>query len=367
MGDTYQFWGIVLSEGEVTPANKDFSIYYTQDGIQNNLDGVVGTDIRLVHLQEESEEGETIEVKLGEVVDYATLEDNVFVLNEIEQDLWDDFVESFNDESSIISIDFKQLTEEIDAGNLALSAGLKNVGTLPTPAHDRTVAQWDWKEVSIVPSPASPGAWAWGCDEQCRLIFGDTMTEQEVEIQTDPSDDESGGEEVEQEGEVQTEPRTPDTVQMGGEEFKLVPTDEIEQSDCNCETEELKQQLTEVKQERDQYESLVEEFRQQRREEVTTRIEQLNSELPDEKAYEEEKIEQMCEDEEISHLEQQADLMERLVPEQTTTIEQSEEDLSGTSSGTTDEDEKAEKINNVSQDLFGKDLDEVLDGIGGDE
>lgn len=362
MAETHQFWGMVLSEGIVTPANKDFDIYYTQESVENNLDSLVGTDIRLVHLQEENEDGEDIRVKLGEVQDYALLEDNLFVLNQIEQDLWDQFIEDFNDENSIISIDFKQLTEEIDAGNLALSAGLRNVATASTPVHERTVAQYDWNEVSIVPSPASPGAWAWGCDDQCRLIFGENMTEeQEVQLETDPSEENDGGEdELEQEGDVQTEPVTPDTVQMGDQEYKLVPTEDVEQAECNCETEKLEQQLQDVKQERDQYEQMLDEFRQQRRKEITERIEQLNSELPEEKAYEEEELEQMCEDEEISHLEQQADLMERLVPEQQETIEQGEEDLSGSSESVNSDGDEAERINQVSRDLFGKDLDEVL-------
>lgn len=357
--DTYTFWGMVLSEGEVTPANKDIQIYYTEDSVQNNTDGLVGTDVRLVHLKGD----EKVNVKIGEVLDFELLKDNLFVLNQIERDLWENFVDSFEEqENGIIRISFNQLVEEIDEGNLALSAGLTNAATTTTPVHENTVVRYDWNEVSIVPRPASPGAWAWGCDEQCQVVFQETMSEQEVELE--PSED--GEETVEQEGEVHNEPTTPDVIQMGDEEFKLVPVDEVEQGDCNCDTESLKQELKQVKSERDDYKELLDEFRQSRREELTEDLKELNQKVPDDRAYDEEELEQMCEDKEISHLEDQVDLMERLVPvTEDSTLEQGEEDLSGSSesSGSDELEQKKERVNQISRDLFGKDFNQVMADI----
>lgn len=356
MGDTYTFWGMVQSEGPVTPANLDIEVYYTPDSVRNNLDGLKGTEVRFIHT------GSEYNPDIGEVIDYEILKDNLFVLNQIEEDKWDNFRETLQDEENVnIGASFNQLTEEIDAGNLALSAGLRNAITTTTPEHENTVIQYDWREVSLVPSPANPGAWAWGCDDQCQTVFQQTMAEQDVEIETD---DPEGGDTVEQ-GDVETEPQHPKTIELGDEEFQLVPTEEVEQGECSCNTEKLERELEQAREERDEYKEALEQFEQKRRDQVSSQLEQLNEELPENKAYDEEELEQMCEDESISSLERHANLMQRLLPENDSeNLEQEEEDLSGASGGNSEEfDQKKEKIDQISQEIFGDDLDSVLSGM----
>lgn len=364
MGETYIFWGLVQSKGIVYPANLDHSIFYTEGVVQQEADGAVGTDLRFLHSDLEEPE----DARIGEVLQTALLDDNQFVLVELEQDGWDDYRDSFedqDDENGYISATFNQLVEEIDAGNLALSAGLKNASTVPTPDHDYTVSSYDWKEVSIVPVPASPGAWAWGCDEQCRTIFDLTMENKNVEIEGSGSQDGTGDGQ-----EVQNPPAQPDTINMGDEQFKLVPKEEYEQNGCTCNTTEIEQELESVKEERNQLESLVGEFKQQRRDRLTSRIEQLNSDLPESQAWDEEEIEQMTENEDIQVLQAQADTMERLLPTtQETDVEQGEEDLSGSSeSGSSTTEDEKERVDQAARELFGKSFNDVMDGLeGGDE
>jgi hypothetical protein len=357
LSDSYIFWGICLSEGEVTPANVDKNIFYTEDVIRNNLDGLVGTDIRFVHTKSES-----VDPTIGEVIDYNTLNDNVFVLNQIFREDWENFTEKLESQENVkIGASFKQLIEEIQAGNLALSAGLRNAVTTTTPEHENTVLQYDWREVSIVPNPASPGAWAWGCDDQCKVVFQETMSEQEVNIE--PEEDPDNPEE---EGEViQNEPQVPNEVQMGDETFRLVPMDEVEQENCSCNTKQLEDKIEQLKDERDQYKQTLEQFEQKRRKQLTSRIEQLNQELPEDKAFSEDEIEQRTgEGKSVANLEDQVNLMERLVPVSTgeTTLEQEEEDLSGASSPQ-NRDETEERVDEISQNLFGQPLESVMDNM----
>lgn len=363
--DTHTFWGMVLSEGEVSPANKDFNIYYTQEQIQANLDGIPGTDIRLIHTPGEKE------VKIGETLDYKTLEDNVFVLCEIQKDLWDNFVQTIESEENVkVGPTYNQLTKEIDAGNLALSAGLRNVVTTTTPTHENTVLQYNWGEISIVPQPASPGAWAWQCDDQCKSIFGLTMSnEGDIEIEANGSGDGEEGEGVEQ-GDVNTEPQTPETIEMGDEKYALVPQDDVEQSDCSCNTAELKQQLEEVEEERDNYKEMLQQVQQQKREEATSELKELNQQLPEEAAYDEERLEQMCENKDVAVLEDKVDMMQRtlkVAQSQSTSVQQSqEEDLTGAGESTSVSEEEESAVDEISQNLFGMPLEEKLNDLEAD-
>lgn len=147
------------------------------------------------------------------------------------------------------------------------------------------------------------------------------------------------------------------TVTLDGEEFNLVPAEQHEE--CT-ECKKLKQRVEELEEQNEQYETLIQEFRDERQSKLEEKIQSLNEDIPEDKQYTEEELEQKFEDGSISQLENMVDVMQRLTPELNSgTVESNEEDLTGTSQGS-DREEQEQKLNQASQDLFGKPLDQVL-------
>lgn len=169
--DEFSFWGIVQKSGRVKPANTDKEIYYPTDVIQAHAQEVVGAIVKMNHVQIEGVEEE--ELKLGSIKQHRLHDDKLFVKGSIQRQLWENFVQVVSDqEKGNISAGFNDLVREIDAGNLALSAGLQ-VATAPTSVHQNTVVHIEQiSEVSFVSMPASPASYAWGCDESCAVVFG---------------------------------------------------------------------------------------------------------------------------------------------------------------------------------------------------
>lgn len=377
IGDEYVFWGIVSKAGEVLPANIDHGVYYTQEAIQDAAEDIVGSPLRLSHTVLEDVEASAI----GEVIDFRTLEDKLFVQTELRREDWDNFVDTLNNENGNIGISFNQLVREVDEGNLALSAGL-SVATVPTPLHPYTVVQIrEWEEVSIVQFPASPASWAWGCDEACEVVFGEqNMADPENNgVEVEPSDPGEEEETPEQGG----DPAPPQineaiTLPTGGLEaiqftddgdMVAVPegVDPEQHGPCD-ECQSLEQKVEQLEKERDQYKEMLQKIEQERRQEAGGRLREINQELPEEQQYGEEELEEFIEDSSAEHLSQTADMLERVASNNSTPdLEQGQEDLSGASgsgsggSDTTDPEDAKEQVNSVSQSLWGKDIEEMLE------
>lgn len=378
--DTYEFWGIILKEGRVRPVNIDREIYYPAQVVRQSGERVVGTDVRIDHVNLPNSE----DAKLGELVDYELHDDKLFVKGTIERDRWENFVEVVSEgQNGIIDVRYNDLVREVHAGNLALSAG-PSVATAATQIHPNTVVHiGEYREVSLVGKPASPASYAWGCDDSCRLVFGEqSMSDNDSESQdveldflTEGAEQsaEEGEENDNEEGEeqqtlldaVSPEQSETSTVTIDGEEFKLVPSEQADDDCTHC--SELGQKVEQLKEERDKYVEMLKKVEQRQQEDLQQKIESLNEDVPDDAQYEEEELNQMFEDSSVSELRQTANVMERLVPAAASTsqVSQSEEDLSGSSSAgaTSEEEDKREQVNQVSQNLFGKDLDEKMKEI----
>lgn len=368
--DEYRFWGMVQSDGKVCPANIDHCIYYTvQSVIQAPT--IVGTPVRIDHIHMATPD----DANIGVTVDQAKLDGSLFGLYEIRRSMFEDFVNAVERENGNIDLSFNQLVREIDAGNLALSAGL-TVKAVPTPLHDFTVSQiGGWDEISIVAAPSVPGSWAWSCDGSCNVVFGEqSMSAKELNIDLETlrqSAEEGDGPaqqlvEVIQSDEFEGDETIPLEYDPVTEEFSLAQGDDSG-GDCNCGAEELRQKLSNVKQERDQYKELVEGIEQKQRENVEERLRNLNQKLPEEKQYGDEELEGIIEDSKVGPLQQMATMMENLVDTKEEGVGQSnEEDLGGSSGGSqTDEELKQKKseVDEVAKQMFGKDLDSVFDEI----
>lgn len=170
--EEFSFWGIVQKSGPVKPANTEKEIYYPTDVIQAHSQEVEGAIVKMNHIQLSGVDEE--ELKLGTIEEHRLHDDKLFVKGAIQKQLWENFVQVVSDqEKGNISAGFNDLVREIDAGNLALSAGLQ-VATAPTSVHQNTVVHIEQiSEVSFVSMPASPASYAWGCDGSCEVVFGE--------------------------------------------------------------------------------------------------------------------------------------------------------------------------------------------------
>lgn len=170
--DEYSFWGIVQKSGRVRPANSDKEIFYPTQVIQTHSSLVEDAIVKINHIELSGVDEK--QLALGKILDHKLHDDKLFVKGQINRDLFQNFVQTVSDqEKGNIGIAFNDLVREIDAGNLALSAGLQ-VATAPTSAHQNTVVHIEQiSEVSFVSMPASPASYAWGCDGSCEIVFGD--------------------------------------------------------------------------------------------------------------------------------------------------------------------------------------------------
>lgn len=364
--DEYRFFGIIQRPGEVCPVNIDHCLYYTPLSVQE-APSVVGLPIRIDHIDFPDAPGVS---QIGEIVDERLFENNIFGLHELRRDDWDSFVEFVEEGNGNINLSFNQLVREIHAGHLALSAGL-DVGTSQTPIHDFTVLEIvGWDEVSVVGAPASPGSWAWACEGSCDIVFGEQMSTKQLDVDletlqqsTDDGDSDGGMPsqivdvlESDQSHGVQI---TPD-----GEVYAIEDEDDVVQSNCQC--DDYEEQIEQLKEERDQYKSLVEEIEQERREGAAQRLRDVNEDIPEEEQYEEDELDDFIEESSVQHLEQTADMLERVAdstPEQGP--ESGKEDLGGTSGSPSDDEieEAKQQVDDITNDLFGKDSDTVFQEI----
>lgn len=151
------------------------------------------------------------------------------------------------------------------------------------------------------------------------------------------------------------------TVTIGDEEYNLVPA---EQGEACTECQKLKQRNDELEEKLEKHKKVIQEFQQERQEELQQQIRDLNDDIPENKRYSEEELEQKFQESEIPQLEDTVDVMQRLVPEMNqSSVQSGKEDLTGTSQGGSDPDEEIEGLNQASQNLFGKGLDEKLNEI----
>lgn len=128
--------------------------------------------------------------------------------------------------------------------------------------------------------------------------------------------------------------------------------------------EQLQQELEQVKEERDQYKGIVEQIQQSQKEELRERIEEINQSLPEDSQKTDEEIEELTESSNTKVLRQSVDLMETVAEsaKEEPVVQSKEEDLGALANQGADvEDEAEKKVNQISQNLFGKSLDEVLD------
>jgi len=169
--DEYEFWGIIQKSGVVTPANLEEEIYYPTDVIQEYGHLAEGAIVKINHLDLPGVAEEDLAV--GGIRQHKLHDDNLFVRGVIIRQLFENFVETVSDQqNSKIGVNFNDLVREVHAGNLALSAGLR-AAYAPTDIHQNTVVHIDSiNEVSFVQTPASPGSYAWKCDDQCTVVFG---------------------------------------------------------------------------------------------------------------------------------------------------------------------------------------------------
>ena len=366
--DTYRFWGIVQQPGPVTPVNAE-EIYYTSSAVVQSPN-LAGSPVRIDHMNVEG-----VDSDIGEVIDEAVFEDIKFGLHEIYREQFEGMVEDIESENGNISLTFNQLVREIDDGNLALSAGL-GVSASPTPIHERTVHSINaWNEVSVVGKPASPASWAWSCgDESCEIVFGEQMTGKQFNVDLEALQERAEeGDGPTQVAEVVQSDDWGDEIQAlqldaEGQVTLIDSEDEVLQGDCGCNTEALQEKLESVKQERDKYKEVLDKVEQKQREQAAERLRSVNDDLPEDAQYEEQELESLIEDSDMDHLQQTADMLERVhsLNSGSSGVEQGEEDLTGSGSGgSSDEEveEMKENVNQVSNEMFGKDLDDVMDEI----
>lgn len=367
--DTYRFWGIVQHTGEVCPINREECIYYTSNAVVG-APQLQGTELNLDHFQQAP--------AVGEVLDEALLDDILFGYYEMTREMFNEFAEFVEQENGNIDLTYNQLVREIDDGNLALSAGL-GVRTAATPFHDFTVIEiTKWDEVSVVGAPASPGSWAWSCGDSCSVVFGEqTMSQETKTLDVD----------IEAIQQAAEEGHAPDKLteliqsddwgdEIHGLQFTpdgsvtvIDDEEELTQSSCDCgdEKAELRQKIEELKQERDNYQEVVQSIEEERREDTLERIREVNQKLPEDEQYSDEEITELGENSKLEGLKQTADMLERLASNTKSSVEQGKEDLSGTSGGSSQQEEEVEeareRVDDVVQEMFGKDIDTVFDEI----
>ncbi|MFB6236928.1 MAG: hypothetical protein ABEH81_01020 [Halopenitus sp.] len=353
--DIYRFWGCIQRSGVVTPSNIDYEIYYIQEAVET-APSVVGAPVRVDH---------TDIADIGEVIDEAILEDNLFGLFEITRQGWERFLEALEDHNGNKPLDYDSLVEQIDDGKLALSAGL-SAATAETPIHKNTVYQIDgWKEVSIVSLPAVKGSWAWACEGECSVVFGEQNMTQELDVDLKTLRQEAGSEPTQVLEVLEVEDSA--GVQILADGTATVYEDESElpeQSSCTCgETDE---ELEQIKQERDTYKEALDEIQQKQREKAEERLRDINQELPEEERHSEEELDQMVDGADVSRLNQMADMMEKLVDNSSSTnLQSNKEDLNGTGgSNEPDATEEAQqKVDEVCQNMFDRPADQVFEDI----
>lgn len=363
--DEYQFWGIVQKPGYVIPSNFEEGIFYTQSAIENSPD-VVGTPIYLDHLAIDNVS------QVGEVLAEKLYQSHLFVLIEITREGVEQFVEDLNelldDENTKIDLSYNNLVRQIDDGQLAISAGL-DISTVETAIDDHTVVGIkNWQEVSIVGAPAVPSSWAWPCEDQCDIVFAQTMT-QELNIDVEALQqavEESDGPASPKLGDIfEDELGNPHAVQISadGEVVVIEDEDYLTQSDCDCK-EQYEHELEQLREQRDGLKEQVESFRERERNEVEQRLRDINESIPEDDRYSDEEIEQLTSDESIDTLRQTIDMMERLAENTQPTIQANTEpeDLSGTSGAESkeDTDEIREQVDRVAQSLVGTGFDDYM-------
>lgn len=362
--EAYEFYGIIQKPGVVSPANIDHEIYYTPVTVSQSPD-VVGTDLRIDHMAFEDKEAS----RIGEVVAEARLDDHIFGKFQLQRDSWNSFVQYIEDHNGNIDLAFNELIQRVDAGELALSAGL-SAKTATTPIHEHTVQEIRaWSEVSVVAKPASPGSWAWACEDSCDVIFKETMNSVlDVDLETlqQAAEEETGDELPSQIVEVlESDDSYGVQITPDGKVTVLQNEEDLAQSGCNC--EDHSEELEQVRQERDKYKTIVEEFQQQKKESAADKLREVNQTLPEEEQYEDDELEQFIEESQTSHLEQTAEMLSKVAS--TTQAQQTNEeaeDLSGTSSPnrTQQEVEEAEKaVNQATRELLGRDADQVFEDV----
>lgn len=358
--DEYQFYGIIQRPGLVHPVNIDHAIYYSHMSVIN-APNPTGLEINLDHV--------TQGPSVGEVVDKARHQGDLFALNELRREDFEEFAEYVEEENGNIGLTFNQLVREIDAGNLALSAGLRTA-TATTPIHEYTVTQiMDWQEVSVVGAPASPGSWAWPCDGVCDMVFGEQSMEQ-LDINLETLEQSSEKDELPSQIVDTLESDEAYAVQVSSDGEVAVIEDEselVEQGSCGCggaDVDQLKEELESVKQERDQYKEVIDEIEQSQRDDAEERLREVNQSLPEDRQKGEEEIEDLVQEASLDHLEQTIDMMEGMVETTQTSLEQGKEDLGGSGGSTEPNNEEAvEQVNSVTQSMLGRPADEVFEDI----
>ena len=146
-----------------------------------------------------------------------------------------------------------------------------------------------------------------------------------------------------------------------GEFTVLQSEDDIASSPCNC--NDNSDEIEQIKEERDKYKAIVEKVRQERKEDAASRLREVNQNLPEDEQYSEDELDSFVEDSSTKQLEQTADMLERVSSVSTTKVEESEEDLSGTSNTIENEDELLEQVDNATKDLFGQSTEQVFQSI----
>lgn len=355
----FEGWGIALSSGEVKPANQDEPVYWTDYAIHASANMAVNSPIHIVHQDDF--------VDIGEVTNYAIFQDNLFVKYKLYKQKWKNFVSDVESKENVnIGTTFNQLTREIESGNMALSAGV-NTLIAPTKRHERTVvAVSSWNETSLVPAPASPGAWTAACTDECEEAF-QTMGNDLIEALQQGNEETDGGEDgdtsLDQPVNVPFDEAGSLVINQDGvtispeEEAPETPDEKLQQK-----LKQKEQELEQVKEERDEYKEKVEQVRQIKRDEQKQRIENINQSLPEDSQKSEEEIEQLTEGADIERLSQVVDMMETVAEaaEPETDVHSGKEDLTGSSE--TGNNSAEERVEQVSRELFGKDVEEVIDG-----
>lgn len=373
--DVYHFWGIIQTDGEVNPVNIDHTIYYTEQSVED-APSTVGTELHVDHI---SNVGGDVDVaKIGEVIEEEQLFETRFGLFELSRELWEDFTEAVLDqvedeeESGNIVPPFNQIVEDIDAGDLAISAGVK-VAIAETDLHDFTVVEIrGWNEVSIVGKPASPGSHAWPCDDVCGLVFGEQQmsnaTTLNVDLETLKQAAEEDHEVASQLAEI-VESEEDTLFQYDADSEEILVVEDAHQGDCGCESseEELKQELQEVKEERDELQTLVDKIEADQREAAAERLRNVNESLPEEKQRSEDELDELIQDASVKYLNQTADMLEDVASvSSSTSVQEGKEDLSGSGSSSPSDEEveqAAKKVDEVAQSMFGKSYSQINEEI----
>lgn len=352
--DTYLFWGLIQRSGEVTPANRESSIYYTPQVVQNSP-SVVGSPVRVSHVRLPNNDAAS---NIGEVIAQSFLKENLFGLLKITRQGWNQFENAVEQGNGNIRLSYDELVEQINDGSLALSAGL-GVSLGKTAIHDRTVTQIArWSEVSVVQLPAVPGSYAWACDGECSVVFDQEQTMQELDIDVETLRQSVSGDTAQVIETLESDNEAVVQLEADGTARIL---DDVEQ-ECGCEDTDVQQ----LKEERDKYKNALEEIQQSRKENAEQRLRDVNQSLPEEKQRSEEQIEQMVDGANVEHLNQTADMLEDLVSTSTPVQQSNEEDLSGSSdSGSPDPEVEQAKnqVDSVCQELFGQGADEVFSKV----